>query len=293
MWKFKHGSNENDIIFTASLSMIKSFLVIPNLFLEFIKNSYRFRPFGLSGSTVLSSPSKDSVSKTFAGMTRDGVRNKYAHMTTFANSLFLVFAAFSFSFVFWRRLKEDYPHNCIFKFTLIVLAGSLIGQWVGYTWAREYLFWTVSLGVVLASLYSLKKFSFKFYEVIDASAIGFFWFLLFSNLALLFSVVSFNLSSLLTLKIQLLKVALVLLSMLLYRFISTRYRKLSWYPSGRIGFVGMASLCVYLFLYAILSVFAIGSVSQLPQLPAESVNVIIGVVLSGVLAFTIYKRAGL
>ena len=49
--------------------------------------------------------------------------------------------------------------NIKLKWTLIVLAGSLIGQWVGYTWAREYLFWTVSLGVVLASLYSLKKFA--------------------------------------------------------------------------------------------------------------------------------------
>lgn len=208
-------------------------------------------------------------------------------MATVIYSFFLILAVFVSSFVFWRKLKEDYSYNDTFKFTLLAVAGSMIGQWLGNKWAPNFIFWITVCGMFLASLYSIKKFSFKFYEVIDAGSLAFFWFLLFSNLAPLSS---FLVSPTTDLKFLLIKIALILISMFIYKFLLKNYRKFSWYPSGRIGFVGMASLAVYLSFYALFSVLTSGFKDVLSD---GAINAIIAVSLTSILGFGIYKRAGI
>lgn len=144
-----------------------------------------------------------------------------------------------FSFSLWRSLKEDYPAEKIFILTLVLtgtgfLSWSILGERAG-----SFGFWLVGAILVLVGAWALKKMEFKFFEFVDAFAPS--WFLLVLFLYLAYFIKSFNLLFLLYLTAG-------VLSFFTYRFLLARYRRFSWYPSGKVGFAGFSSLGVYFVL---------------------------------------------
>lgn len=194
------------------------------------------------------------------------------------------------SFVLWRKLKEDYRNENIFKFTLIVLLGGIIGFWLGLHWASYFVFWTIAAGAILGGIYSIKKFGFKFFEVIDAAAIAGFWFFLFYYLGNIVGSLGFQANWFLRNFILIGEFLLVAIFIVVYRYLSRNYRRFYWYPSGKIGFAGLLSVSLYFLLRGMLIVLYKGVF--LTTWLDTGVNAIISWLLAISLLVIIYKRSG-
>lgn len=206
--------------------------------------------------------------------------------------IFLNFAAvFTFSFLLWKKLREDYPHDEIFRFTLGVLIGSGVGWWAGQL-LPGFAFWTMFAGGVIVGYLYLQKFNLKFFEIADAASLPF--------LVLVLLIYIGNLVENLP-KVEylfLVKVLSVILLVFLYRYFLGRYRSFRWYPSGKVGFAGMAVLALFFLICLALALY---SHLQKPtvifqywhlSLSVEMVNVIISLALFSTLVIVLYKRSG-
>lgn len=149
---------------------------------------------------------------------------------------FYTLGVLSFSFILWKRLREDYPYEPVFSATLILLGiGLLAAGFLGA--AGDLSFWVGTLLVSAAGFYTIKKLGFKFFEFVDAVVPAFFLLSFFVGLA--------SAVKSLTNPVSLAQAAVPLFSLVTYNFFFARYRRFSWYPSGKVGFAGLSSLGVY------------------------------------------------
>lgn len=154
-------------------------------------------------------------------------------------------AFFVFAFVLWRKLKEDYPNDKIFLLTLGLAGSMLIGNWAFGRWPL-FSFWASLVLVVAIGTYLVKKLDFRLFEMLDAIAPGWFWFLLLGSLTGFLSTRTIEV---------LVEPAIAGLALLGFTFFNARYRTFSWYPSGKIGFAGVGSLGIYFLLRSIFGVY--------------------------------------
>lgn len=214
--------------------------------------------------------------------------------------LFYLTAVFLFSFSLWRKLRDDYTNEQIFSWTLRVLATGLLGVWVAKTFLPQFTFFILLIFCSVSGLIFLKTLSFKFFELIDALAISIFYFVLFSWIGLGFS----EGRNLFTINIYTTQqfyphVFISFFSIYIYLIFKKYYRQFSWYPSGKVGFCGLASLAVFFLLNGGIEVvthlnnpdilYKIYSYSLSSQL----INAIIGSGLFITLSIVIYLRSGL
>jgi len=190
-----------------------------------------------------------------------------------------------FLFFFWRRLKEDYTSGQIFTagfyiifsvfffilaFTLgipRVIAASPIyspsGLW----------FWGAVLGLMIGLGLSIWKLNLKFFETLEAGILGsFFW------LAVIFLINSVRDSSVVSLTAFGVSAALILL----FFFLDGRYKKFTWYRSGKIGFSGLAVAGTFFFVRAAVALFfpfVLSFVGKLDALISGSISFILFLLL--------------
>lgn len=153
-----------------------------------------------------------------------------------------------FLFIFWKRLKEDYSSVQIFTsgfyiifsiifFVLISLLAlpnlihaspvfSPTGLW----------FWGGVLGFAVGLGFSIWKLKLKFFESFESAAIG-----LLIWLAIVFFLDSVGNSSL----VSLISLGVIIALIALFFFVDGRYKKFTWYRSGKIGFSGLATLGIF------------------------------------------------
>lgn len=191
------------------------------------------------------------------------------------------FAVFIFAFVIWKKLREDYPNELIFSFTLALLASGSSGWWIFQKFATPFAFWGVFVLPVILGLYFVKKFDMRPFEVIDAVSVSWFWFAFFATAG----------AQLATLQIPpplaLPGAVIPLVSLIVYGFFTKNYRSFSWYPSGKVGFAGLASLALYFLLFSVFSLYKVVALS----LSREIFNGIIGLVLFLSLSVAIFFRS--
>lgn len=213
-------------------------------------------------------------------------------MSTLVITFFNFVSIFAFSYVLWRKLKEDYHHDTIFKFTLMILAGAGAGWWAGENWAKNFVFWLVFAGGAGAGYLYLQRLNLKFFEVIDAISLGTFYFLFLLYLG--HSVVLLTLPNYFFIVNALISVLLIFL----YAYFIRNYRGFRWYPSGKVGFSGLATFSLFFFGYGL---SALVKHFQDPviffqyspfSLSAEIVNVIISLSLAVILIRVLYIRSG-
>lgn len=194
--------------------------------------------------------------------------------------LFLKFlGAVVFSFVLWRKLKEDYSHDLIFSFTILVLALALFGDILSQNFLPGLSFWSVLFFQLLCVSFFVKKGYFKFYELIDGLAISWITFFVFVDILSFYVLSGF-------------------ITLLIYMTILKRYRRFSWYPSGRIGFLGLSVSSLYFLLrglvailtYSVLPFFGVWGLHEWSII--RIVDAILSMFLFGVFAFWIYVRSG-
>lgn len=164
-------------------------------------------------------------------------------MVGFFSVVLILLGTVLFSFAFWRRLKEDYGSDEIFKATTMLLVGGLVGWLIVDRWFGEFAFWGFALGFLISVVYITLRLTFKPFEIIDSVAWAFFWLWVFVELR-------FLLIHGLGQWVNIFLVVAPVLSLISYKFLTSRYRRFSWYPSGRIGFLGFSSFAIYFFLHS-------------------------------------------
>ena len=97
--------------------------------------------------------------------------------------LFLGF--FVFSFISWRKFREDYDPNAIFTLALAFLLGG-IPVWLFFDrFVPAYSVWGFLSGGLIAGWFGARKMHFKVYEILDGVALGLVWLSLFFYLGCL------------------------------------------------------------------------------------------------------------
>ncbi len=157
-----------------------------------------------------------------------------------------------FLFIFWKRLREDYSADIIFKAAFLILSGVLIGFLFSLKFFPQAFLWLAFAGGLLGLGFALFSLRVKFYETFEAliiSALPWTSFVFLQN-----SVAASSLSSF-----------FAFLGVLIFIFISyyldAHYKNFNWYKSGKIGFAGTTTLSLVFVVRAVLAIFGIPVIS--------------------------------
>lgn len=163
-----------------------------------------------------------------------------------------ILGIFVFLFIFWKRLREDYSSEIIFKAAFFILIGILIGFLVSFKFLTIASFWFTLVGAFWGLGFAIFNLRVRFYETLEAFIISAFPWLSF--IFLLDSVFHSSLSSF-----------LAFVGILIFVFISyyldTHYKNFTWYKSGRIGFAGLVTLSLFFIVRSVLAIFTIHMLS--------------------------------
>lgn len=163
-----------------------------------------------------------------------------------------VLGIFVFLFLFWRRLRDDYSSEIIFKSAFNILIGILLSFLVWLKFDQIGIFWLSLIGSILGLVISILVLKVKFYETFEAFIISSLPWLSF--LFLLDSITHSSLPSF-----------LFFIAMLIFVFISfyldMHYKEFAWYKSGKIGFAGIVTLGLFFITRSVLAIFGINMVS--------------------------------
>lgn len=159
--------------------------------------------------------------------------------------LLILFGSLWFSFVFWRRLKEDYINNQIFTSIIIIFLLTSAVYFISAKYLPRYTFWLSFLGFILGVAFSSSRFKLRFYETFESSIIA-----MFPFLSGIFLVDVVKHSSLFSLG----AFAVTFSFQFIYRFINNRYKNFGWYKSGRIGFAGLTTLGIYFIIRGVVAI---------------------------------------
>lgn len=153
-----------------------------------------------------------------------------------------------FLFIFWKRLKEDYVSEIIFKAALYILSGLSIAYFLSIRFIPSWFIWTSLVGSILGLVLGIFTLRVKFYEALEAMIVSFLpW------ISLMFlgdSVVHSSLSSFLGF-------AGTLVIIFISYWLSDHYKDFTWYKSGKIGFAGLATLALIFLTRSTIAIFGI------------------------------------
>jgi hypothetical protein len=151
-----------------------------------------------------------------------------------------------FLFFFWKRLKEDYGNEQIFSFSFIIAGFIIFGFVMGILFygklttsiisSHGFWFWGSFLFGVIGFGIAHIKFRLRFFETLEAAGLGFLFFSLFFSLV----------NSVVNKDIKLLAFS-IFQAILIYFFffLDSRYKRFTWFKSGRVGFAGLVILSVF------------------------------------------------
>jgi len=166
-----------------------------------------------------------------------------------------------FLFIFWKRLRDDYSPEIIFKSALDILGGILVGFLVSLSYLQGAFLWLMFLGALIGLALAIFRLRLKFYETFEALIISSFPWL--GLTFLLDSVTHSSLSSFLAF------VAILIFIFISY-YLDAHYKAFTWYRSGKIGFAGIATLSLVFLTRSALAIFGT-SVISFVGLRAEAV----------------------
>jgi hypothetical protein len=143
-------------------------------------------------------------------------------ITWFGLLMSLAFVVVSFSL--WRKMREDYPEEEILTFTIFLSLLLVLSSWGWHWWSVGGVLFITWIGVFLWS----KKQEWDFWEWIDLL-------LPISMLIGVVATISWGPNFLLA-------TILLLTGFVMLGVIKRFYRRLRWYKSGRLGFVGLVGI---------------------------------------------------
>lgn len=164
-----------------------------------------------------------------------------------------------FLFIFWKRLKEDYSSDIIFKTASMILSGILILWLLSLRFYTSGFLWFAFLGGFLGLGLAVYNHRVMFYETFEAFVVaGLPW---LSFLFLKDSVADSSLTSFLAF-------LAVLVFIFVFYYFDIHYKRFAWYKSGKIGFSGLATIGLIFAVRSILALCGITVISFLGGLEA-------------------------
>jgi hypothetical protein len=159
---------------------------------------------------------------------------------------------FVFLFIFWKRLREDYSSEIIFKAAFNCLIGTGVGFSLSIAFMPTAFLWLSFLGSLIGLGFAVISLRVKFYETFEALVISAFpW---ISFVFLLDSATHSSLSSFLAF-------IAVLIFVFISYYLDAHYKTFTWYKSGRIGFAGIVTLGLFFITRSLLAIFGINMLS--------------------------------
>lgn len=184
-----------------------------------------------------------------------------------ADTLATVLGIIIFLFLFWKRLKEDYAAEIIFKSAFYILVGVAVGWVVSFKFFPPAFLWLAFFGALAGLGLSVRSFRVRFYETLEAMIIGSLpW---ISLTFLKDSVLGSSLPSFIAF-------LAILVVIFVYYYFGQHYKEFGWYKSGKIGFSGLATLAIIFLVRSGVALAGVPMVSFLGKYEA---------VASGVAAF--------
>lgn len=208
-------------------------------------------------------------------------------MSTLFQIIFFALASFLFSFSLWRALKLDYPNEAIFTFSFLVIFGGVFVSFFS-TFFQDFSFYASVLGAVMAGLWAAKRFKFRIFDLIDGIFLAWFLFLTASSLELLFRA---RLESLYLLTVYFVPPVLGIISYIIF---VKGYRSFPFYPSGKIGFAGLASAGIF-FLARAVAFYIVGVLplkGNFGWSVGEITDISLSVILFLICLLAVYLRSG-
>jgi hypothetical protein len=161
------------------------------------------------------------------------------------NALLILLGALIFLFSFWRRLKEDYFENQIFTTGFYIFFFVLLGNVLAHYFLSSYWFLFSFMGILIGLAVSTFRYKMRFFENVEAMVVA-----SFAPIILILGydgIRSKHAESFFA-------IAVIGLLIGLYYFLSTHYKRITWYKSGKVGFAGVFVLGVFFLLRALLAV---------------------------------------
>jgi hypothetical protein len=168
------------------------------------------------------------------------------------NVLVAVFGILIFLFVFWKRLKDDFSSEIIFRTSAAILIGIGLGWLISYIFIPMYFFWTSTFFALLTMFLMIMKYKLRFYETLEALIMASMpW------LAIIFLEDSITTSSL----TSFLAFTTILVMIFLSYWFDVNYKNFTWYKSGKIGFAGLSIAFIFFLIRSVLAIMGITMLS--------------------------------
>ncbi|HKC04767.1 MAG TPA: hypothetical protein VKC54_02760 [Patescibacteria group bacterium] len=182
-----------------------------------------------------------------------------------------------FLFIFWKRLKEDYSSEIIFRTASFVLTGILISWLISLRFYPPAFLWFEFLGALAGLSVASFTLRLRFYETLEALIVASLpW------LSFLFLKDSVTESSLISFFVFL----AVLVFIFVFYYLDIHYKRFSWYKSGKIGFSGLATIGLIFAVRSAIALSGITVISFLSRIEAYVSGI------AAILAFTLLFNLG-
>lgn len=188
----------------------------------------------------------------------------------FISILFNILGIFLYLFLFWKKLREDYPANQIFSTGLFSLLGLAIFLFIFNKYLHPWWMYGGVLGMIVGLSLGIIKNKLRFYETYEAFVVS-----ILPMLSFTFLIDSVGARSLFSFGYF---IFIVILMGLAY-FFDRHYKKFTWYRSGRIGFTGLTISGLFFLIRAIFASFFPFMISFTGKYE---------VIVSGIFAFTFF-----
>lgn len=195
----------------------------------------------------------------------------------------LAFAGFcAFSFLLWRELKEDYPESWIFSLSLFAGGGALSGVFISKAAPPGLFFWITICGLISGVFISRISVKIRIGDLFDS---------LVPSSAVLISVIypSYLFTNYEFRALYFIDFILTATSLFLFFYLHKNYKKFSWYLSGKNGFAGLATTCVYFYAKAAI-VYFLAAVLLFKRFLAS--QFLLSLALAIILTVFLYRRSG-
>jgi hypothetical protein len=190
-----------------------------------------------------------------------------------------ILAVLIFLFLFWKRLKEDYAAEVIFRSAAFILLGIGVGWAISVSFFPVWFFWTAATGGLAGLAFAILRFKVKFYETLEAfiiSSLPWLGLIFLADSAMHSSLSSF------------LAFVVILIMVFVSYYLDTHYKRFTWYRSGKIGFAGLAIAVIFFLVRTAIAIVKVPMLSLVGQ--AEAVTSGIMVLVSFLLLFNLGRK---
>ena len=177
-----------------------------------------------------------------------------------------------FLFIFWKRLRDDYASEIIFKSAGYIILGFFVGYFFAIRFFPVWFFWTSFIGGIIGFQFAILQFKVKFFETLEAYIMASLpW------LGLIFLIDSVTASSL----SSFIGFIGILIMVFLSYYLDTQYKRFNWYKSGRVGFAGLAVAIIFFIIRFLIAIFKVPMLSFAGRVEVivSGLMAIVGIVL--------------